>query len=496
MPLILNNNSSFILMNLAFTILIFSLNFLPHDAANTTAATTTSPEFSTSVLNVTTALNQVHHVLSLKPSFHLHQNHEQQQQQTQHTLSPSSSSSFSFQLHPRESLFNAHHHNYRSLVLTRLRRDSARVSWITSHLNKSNLRPEHLSAPVTSGVSQGTGEYFARIGVGQPAQHFYIVPDTGSDINWIQCKPCNQCYKQSDPIFDPSTSSSYALVPCKAKQCKDSELTGCYKNGCEYDVMYGDGSFSSGVLVTETVSLGNNGSVKRVPIGCGHLNHGTFAGAAGILGLGRGALSFQAHIKASSFSYCLVYRDTNKSSTLEFNSPRPGDSVTAPLLSNPKLKTFYYVGVTGVSVGGRRVSIPPSTFAIKPSGMGGIIVDSGTTVTRLPTPAYNAMRDAFVALTRHLRRAKGFLILDTCYDFSSVTVATVPTVSFELSGGGSWRLPVLGYLIPVDDKGTFCFAFAPSVEPVSIIGNVQQQGTRVSFDLVNSVIGFSTDKCS
>ncbi|AES68109.1 eukaryotic aspartyl protease family protein, putative [Medicago truncatula] len=32
--------------------------------------------------------------------------------------------------------------------------------------------------------------------------------DTGSDLVWLQCKPCNICYKQTSPIFNPSKSSS------------------------------------------------------------------------------------------------------------------------------------------------------------------------------------------------------------------------------------------------------------------------------------------------
>lgn len=100
-------------------------------------------------------------------------------------------------------------------------------------------------------------KYMESIGVGEPAQHFYIIMDTGSDVTWVQCKPCFSCYKKSDPIFDPSASSSYAPVPCGAKHCKESGVTRCYKNQCEYDVAYADGSYSIRDLVAETVSCGS-----------------------------------------------------------------------------------------------------------------------------------------------------------------------------------------------------------------------------------------------
>lgn len=122
-------------------------------------------------------------------------------------------------------------------------------------------------------------------------------------------------------------------------------------------------------------------------------------------------------------------------------------------------------------------------------------MDSGTAITRLRTEAYTALRDAFVQLARGLQRTSGILLFDTCYDFSSRASVQVPTVSFQFSSGASWPLPADNYLIPVDTAGTFCFAFAPTSSSLSIIGNVQQQGVRVSFDLAKSLVGFSPNKC-
>lgn len=141
------------------------------------------------------------------------------------------------------------------------------------------------------------------------------------------------------------------------------------------------------------------------------------------------------------------------------------------------------------------LSIPPSLFQVDESGNGGIIVDCGTAVTRLQTQAYNSLRDAFVSMARGLKSTGSVALFDTCYDFSSLTQVRVPTVSFHFSGGRSYDLPAKNYLIPVDSSGTFCFAFAPTSSSLSIIGNVQQQGTRVSYDLANNRVGFTPNKC-
>ncbi|XP_015966706.1 protein ASPARTIC PROTEASE IN GUARD CELL 1 [Arachis duranensis] len=497
----LNLKPSFLLLTLAFSLTIFS--FVP----TPTCSRASPSEFATTVLDLSASLHQAQQVLSLNPQ--LLETSLQQEQEAQINPTSTSSSQFSVNLHTRDSLFNAKHKDYKSLVLARLARDSARVDALNlklhfalNNISKSDLHPtqtellpEDLSTPVASGTSMGSGEYFTRVGVGQPSKPFYMALDTGSDVNWLQCKPCSDCYQQSDPVFDPTLSSSYSPLTCQAQQCQALDVSACRNGRCLYQVSYGDGSFTVGEYMTETVSFGNSGSVAKVAMGCGHDNEGLFVAAAGLIGLGGGPLSLTSQIKATSFSYCLVDRDSPKSSTLEFNSPRPADSVTGALLRNQKLDTFYYVQLAGVSVGGHMISVPPETFAVGQSGSGGIIVDCGTAVTRLQTQAYNSVRDAFRSMTRNLRTTNGFAIFDTCYDLSSLQSVDVPTVSFHFGGGKSWLLPAKNYLIPVDESGTYCFAFAPTTSSMSIMGNIQQQGTRVSFDLAHNLVGFSPNKC-
>ncbi|KAK4280842.1 hypothetical protein QN277_012411 [Acacia crassicarpa] len=492
-------NKSFVFFTIALS---FSLSVLRSTSSRSLSSE--ASEFSTTVLDVSASLEQAQKLLTLNP-----ETLETNNLHDEVTTSASSSSSFSVRLHSRDTLLNPQHKDYKDLVLTRLNRDSARVNSLNTKLqlalnqvNRSDLhpietelQPEDLSTPVSSGISQGSGEYFSRIGVGRPSKLFYMALDTGSDVTWLQCKPCSDCFQQSDPIFEPSESSSYSSLSCDASQCKALDISGCRSGKCLYQVSYGDGSFTVGDFVTETVSFGNSGSVNSVALGCGHDNEGLFVGSAGLLGLGGGPLSLTSQIKASSFSYCLVDRDSRESSTLDFNSATPSDSVTASLLKNSKINTFYYLGLTGMSIGGRPVSLPPSAFSMDQSGRGGIIIDSGTAITRFQSEAYNAIRDEFRRLTQNLRSTNGFALFDTCYDLSSLRSVSVPTVAFHFSGGRLWQLPAKNYLIPVDASGTFCFAFAPSSQALSIIGNVQQQGTRVSFDLANSLVGFSPNKC-
>lgn len=124
-----------------------------------------------------------------------------------------------------------------------------------------------------------------------------------------------------------------------------------------------------------------------------------------------------------------------------------------------------------------------------------MILDSGTSVTRLTRPAYIALRDAFRAGATHLKSAPNFSLFDTCFDLSGQSEVKVPTVVMHFTGADV-SFPASNYLIPVDSSGTFCFAFAGTNNGLSIIGNIQQQGIRVIYDLAGSRIGFSPRGCA
>ncbi|GAU43064.1 hypothetical protein TSUD_350100 [Trifolium subterraneum] len=248
------------------------------------------------------------------------------------------------------------------------------------------------------------------------------------------------------------------------------------------------------------LTFGRTG-VPRVAIGCGHDNEGLFNGSAGLFGLGRGGLSFPiqtAYRFRQKFSYCFVDRFvSNKPSSIVFGDLAiPRTVFFTPLIKNLNLPTFYYVELLGISVGGVPVrGISASLFRFDKTGDGGVIIDSGTSVTRLTRLAYVALRNAFRMGTRHLKQEPGNELLDTCYNLAGVKELKIPTVVLHFRGA-DMNLPSGNLLVPMDtDKKTYCFAFARTTSKLSIIGNIQQQGFRIAYDLAGSRIGFSPQGC-
>lgn len=215
------------------------------------------------------------------------------------------------------------------------------------------------------------------------------------------------------------------------------------------------------------------------------------------MGLGRGktSLPVQAYGKFNGvFAYCLPATATSTG----FLGFGPGASPAANARLTPMLTdngpTFYYVGITGIKVGGHLLSIPESIF----SGAGAL-VDSGTVITRLPPSAYEPLRSAFAKGMEGLgyKKAEAFSILDTCYDLTGHQGSiALPAVALVFQGGASLDVDASGILY-VADVSQACLAFAANDEDtdVAIVGNTQQKTYSVLYDLGKKVVGFAPGAC-
>ncbi|KAL8474007.1 hypothetical protein ACS0TY_030041 [Phlomoides rotata] len=378
-----------------------------------------------------------------------------------------------------------------------------------------------LTATLESGVSLGSGEYFMDVFIGTPPKHFSLILDTGSDLNWIQCVPCYDCFEQTGPYYDPKDSTSFKNVSCNDPRCRlvsspDPPLP-CrgHNQSCPYYYWYGDSSNTTGDFAVEkfTVNLtAPSGKmefreVDNVMFGCGHWNRGLFHGAAGLLGLGRGPLSFSSQLQSlygHSFSYCLVDRDSNTSvsSKLIFGENRdlmsdPGVNFTSFVSGkeNP-VDTFYYVDIKSIIVGGEVVDVPQETWSLSSDGGGGTIIDSGTTLSYFADPAYQMIKDAFVKKVKY-PVVQDFPILDPCYNVSGVEKVELPLFGIVFGDGAVWNFPVENYFIKLDPDEVVCLAILGTPRSgLSIIGNYQQQNFHILYDTKKSRLGFARRNCA
>uniref|UniRef100_A0A0E0K4K2 Peptidase A1 domain-containing protein n=1 Tax=Oryza punctata TaxID=4537 RepID=A0A0E0K4K2_ORYPU len=386
-----------------------------------------------------------------------------------------------------------------------LTHDDARISSLAARLAKTpsaratsldaGLADSLASVPLSPGASVGVGNYVTRMGLGTPATQYVMVVDTGSSLTWLQCSPCIvSCHRQSGPMFNPKSSSTYASVGCSAQQCSDLPSatlnpSACSSsNVCIYQASYGDSSFSVGYLSKDTVSFGST-SLPNFYYGCGQDNEGLFGRSAGLIGLARNKLSLLYQLAPSlgySFTYCLP--SSSSSGYLSLGSYNPGQYSYTPMVSSSLDDSLYFIKLSGMTVAGSPLSVSSSAYSSLPT-----IIDSGTVITRLPTSVYSALSKAVAAAMKGTSRTSAYSILDTCFKGQASRVSA-PAVTMSFAGGAVLKLSAKNLLVDVDDSTT-CLAFAPA-RSAAIIGNTQQQTFSVVYDVKSSRIGFAAGGCS
>ncbi|KAJ8542356.1 hypothetical protein K7X08_017222 [Anisodus acutangulus] len=353
---------------------------------------------------------------------------------------------------------------------------------------------------VKSTIHAGNGEFLMQISIGSPSESYNAIMDTGSDLIWTQCKPCKECFDQSTPIFDPSKSSTFGKISCSNKLCEALPMSSCRDSNCEYMYTYGDYSSSEGFLAKETFTFGKV-SIPNVAFGCGNDNEGSgFGQGAGLVGLGRGPLSLVSQLHMSKFSYCLTSINDeadSKSSTLLMGSIAHDDDkniITTPLVKNPTQPSFYYLSLQGISVGDTQLPIKKSTFSLNQDGTGGMIIDSGTTITYLEESAFSLLKKEFSSQVNLPVDDSSSTGLDLCFKLPSDTNnIQVPKLVFHFEGA-HMDLPADNYMISDSRMGIACLAMGSS-SGMSILGNVQQQNMMVIHDLDKETLSFVPTQC-
>ncbi|KAK1683469.1 hypothetical protein QYE76_044317 [Lolium multiflorum] len=399
------------------------------------------------------------------------------------------------------------HGNYTKLQLVRraARRSHHRMSRLVARTTGvpmlSSKAAVAAGADLQVPVHAGNGEFLMDLSIGTPAVPYAAIIDTGSDLVWTQCKPCVECFNQSTPVFDPSSSSTYSALPCSSSFCADLPTSKCTTaTKCGYTYTYGDSSSTQGVLAAETFTLAKE-KLPGVAFGCGDTNEGEgFTQGAGLVGLGRGPLSLVSQLGLDKFSYCLTSLDDTSKSPLLLGSlaaiSKTAAVQTTPLVKNPSQPSFYYVNLKGLTVGSTHITLPSSAFSVQADGTGGVIVDSGTSITYLELQGYRALKKAFTAQMK-LPAADGSGIgLDLCFaaPASGVDQVEVPKLVLHFDGA-DLDLPAENYMVLDSGSGALCLTVMGS-RGLSIIGNFQQQNIQFVYDVGGDTLSFAPVECA
>ncbi|PKA50112.1 Aspartic proteinase CDR1 [Apostasia shenzhenica] len=360
-----------------------------------------------------------------------------------------------------------------------------------------------------SDIIPDSGSYIMSFYLGTPAKKILAIADTGSDLIWVQCKPCGECYKQKAPLFDPKASSSYKTIPCDSDSCSALPQSSCGdSNQCEYNYAYGDRSFVDGFLSSETIGFDSTGGrpvqIPKTLFGCTHRSGGTFnQDDAGLVGLGGGKLSLIRQLGSAidgKFSYCLPSQSqTSATSKLNFGSNAVvsgSNAVTTPLIPGFP-DTFYYLNLEQISVAGQAVAVGKSSDKLAVAE-GNIIIDSGTTLTLIDDATLQSVESKVASSVSLPKVNDPNGIFSLCFDVSGAgNNAKFPDITFQFSGGAAVVLHQENAFMEAAEN-TVCLAIISSdiVGGINIFGNIAQQNFNIGYDLTAMKLTLAPTDCA
>ncbi|XP_057804816.1 aspartic proteinase 36-like [Salvia miltiorrhiza] len=362
------------------------------------------------------------------------------------------------------------------------------------------------------------GLYYTRVKLGTPAKEFYVQIDTGSDVLWVSCNPCNGCPTSSGlqielEFFDPPSSSTASPILCSDQRCAlgaQSSDSGCSgQNQCGYTFQYGDGSGTSGYYVYDSMyfdsivgnSLASNNSAPVV-FGCSTSQTGDLTkpdrAVDGIFGFGQQGLSVISQLSSQgitpySFSHCLR-GESGGGGILVLGQIVEPNMVYTPLVPS---QPHYNVNLQSIAVNGQTLNIDSSVFAT--SSNRGTIIDSGTTLAYLAEEAYDPFVTAITETVSGSVRpllAKG----NQCYLTTSSVSEIFPQVTLNFAGGASMILRPQDYLLQQNSIGgaaVWCIGIQKiQGQGITILGDLVLKDKIVVYDIAGQRIGWANYDCS
>jgi hypothetical protein len=286
------------------------------------------------------------------------------------------------------------------------------------------------------GPAQTSGLYLVSLQVGTPPQDVSGILDISAQLVWMQCAACTDCVTPPSTIFQPVDSKTLQSVTCDSDVCKASLAQACDQqdnNPCGYVATYGDDD-NSQVQLDGVVDVPRTTTAAR-------------------------------------------------------------RSRSTPLLAGSLYTDLYYVGLTGIHVGGEEVDgIPAGTFDLQDDGSGGVFLSTTVPVSYLLSGAYTAVRQAFASRIS-AQPIKREALAPLCYTAQSMVGVNVPRLTLVFKGeDATMELSEANYFFRFNDgdRDVECLTVLPSTD-ASVLGSLLQTGTTMIYDLDKGQLTFEYD---
>jgi hypothetical protein len=204
-------------------------------------------------------------------------------------------------------------------------------------------------------------------------------------------------------------------------------------------------------------------------------------------------------VTVNIFAHCLQ-GDNKGSGSLVIGAIREPDIVYTPMVPR---QNHYNVGLQNIAVDGTNVTTAAS-FDL--STTGGVIFDSGTTLTYLVQPAYEEFQSGVVAAApiapSSIPDTEGNT--QTCFIYSGGIEGYFPNLTLYFAGGAAMTLSPSNYLhkqMLSSGLSAYCFSWLESVNTpgymsYTIFGDNVLKDKLVVYDNVDKRIGWKNFDCT
>ncbi|KAH7662042.1 Aspartic peptidase A1 family protein [Dioscorea alata] len=379
---------------------------------------------------------------------------------------------------------------------------------------------EQLKSGFSGRVEHIHTTYVVTMSIGIPGTPVSLSIDTGSDATWLQCKPCTNCFKKRDPPFDPKESFTFKYTMCENEHCKifaNRLSPACDDHQrCQFSIKYGDNSTVSCNMASDFFQLEGlyvNRKAFNHPLyfGCAFSAIGVFhEGEDGMLGLGQGPFSIISQLNISKFSHCLQPPGTGETSYILFGDEARLDGQAAPLIRNKVFPSQYFVNFHSIIVVYNRseikLNVPSDLLAMDKNGRGGLMLDFGTTLTRIPKVAYHELcrvlliQASLANITAKFHRGK---LLRFCLDASLKDLKDISlifrldSVDIKLTGRQLFNRMIFPDTVTQELQELECLTISVSSNNMreSIFGAYAQANNNIGYDLENWIVTFNNMQC-
>jgi len=376
-----------------------------------------------------------------------------------------------------------------------------------------------LVAPLTR--DSATLQYVMEIEYKTPLQKEKLVLDLSGDFMWVQCNP-GAVYKSSTylpirchtPLCTASGSSLFGCGHCRyvpsGTRCENNTCIESLMNSVTGTEVF-DAELSQDVVALYT----NEGSKVEVPqfaFVCSppSLLQGLARGVAGMAGMNWVplALPFQLTVALEldrKFGLCLPSGDQKRGAVFfggpSFGPDKANIKLNYTFLLVPRRPREYFLGVNGIAINQKKLAIESTTLKVNVLGSGGTAISSVVPYTRVATPIYTAIVDAFVkeAAAMKISRVASVKPFDACFDANTVRSnkvgPAVPIIDLLLDNDFVyWRIYGGNSMVQAKD-GVLCLAFVDAGAypgTTIVIGTQQLQNNLLLFDLIEFKLFFSS----